>query len=133
MVTTEKSDLVSEEYWENLIKRSASRYFLLDMLSRRPMHGYEIAKSIEDCCEGWCKPTDGMIYPTIKELVAGGYIECTSEVMEGRQRKVCHLTSKGEEAHKTAARVWASMLPYLSESVKSAGIEIAEANEGCCP
>lgn len=131
MVTTEKSDLVSEEYWENLIKRSASRYFLLDMLSHKPMHGYEIAKSIEDCCEGWCKPTDGMIYPTIKEMVAGGYIECVSEVIEGRQRKVCHLTPKGTEAHKSAARVWASVLPYLNESVKAAGIELSPA-ESCC-
>ncbi|MCH8827326.1 MAG: PadR family transcriptional regulator, partial [Chloroflexi bacterium] len=83
MVTATRPDMVSEEYWENLIKKSASRYFLLGMLFRKPMHGYEIAKTIEDCCEGWCKPTDGMIYPTLKEMVAGGYIECESEVIDG--------------------------------------------------
>ena len=41
------------------------------MLHLRPMHGYDIAKSIETCCEGWCRPTDGMIYPAIKEMVEG--------------------------------------------------------------
>lgn len=131
MVTATKPDLVSEEYWENLIKKSASRYFLLGMLFQKPMHGYEIAQTIEDCCEGWCKPTDGMIYPTLKELVAGGYVECTSEVVEGRQRKVCHLTDKGHEAYRSAARVWASVLPYLNESVKEAGVTVESACS-CC-
>ncbi|MCI0796406.1 MAG: PadR family transcriptional regulator, partial [Chloroflexi bacterium] len=108
-----------------------SRYFLLGMLFRKPMHGYEIAKTIEDCCEGWCKPTDGMIYPTLKEMVAGGYIECESEVIDGRVRKVCHLTDKGREAYRSAARVWASVLPYLNNSVKEAGATVDSAC-GCC-
>ena len=120
MVTIEKSLLETEEYWESLIKKSVSRYFLLSMLAQRPMHGYEIAKEIESCCDGWCKPTDGMIYPTIKEMVAGGYVECTTEVIGGRQRKVCHLTDKGKEAHRTAARVWSSVLPFMQSSVQEA-------------
>ena len=131
MVLIDKPEMVSEEYWENLIKKSVSRYFLLGMLTQRPMHGYEIAKSIESCCEGWCKPTDGMIYPTIKEMVAGGYIECVPEVIDGRQRKVCHLTPKGKDAYKAAARVWSSVLPYLQFSVNEAGIELSPADD-CC-
>ena len=120
MVATERQEMLSTEYWEYLIKKSVSRYFLLDMLSKRPMHGYDIAKSIETCCEGWSRPTDGMIYPTIKEMVAGGYVECTTEVIGGRQRKVCHLTDKGKEAHRTAARVWSSVLPFMQSSVQEA-------------
>jgi len=122
MVSEERAGLESAEYWEALIKKSVSRYFLLGMLSSRPMHGYEIAKSIEACCEGWCKPTDGMIYPTIKELLAGGYIECASETVGGRNRKVCRLTPRGEDAYHTAARVWAGVLPYLQQSVVEAGL-----------
>jgi PadR family transcriptional regulator PadR len=90
------------------------------MLYERPMHGYEIAKSIEECCEGWCKPTDGMIYPTLKEIVASGYVECESQIIDGRKRKVCSLTEKGHEAYRSAAQVWASVLPYLNASVKEA-------------
>ena len=111
--------LESAGYWESLVKKSVSRYLLLDMLSKRPMHGYEVAKSIESCCEGWCKPTDGMIYPTIAELVDGGYVTCVTEV-GGRRRKVCHLTDKGRRAHRTAAGVWASVLPYIRASVEEA-------------
>lgn len=132
MVVETKIGLETEEYWENLIKKSVSRYFLLGMLARRPMHGYEIAKEIEGCCEGWCKPTDGMIYPTIKEMVTRGYIECTSETIDGRVRKVCHLTSTGQEAYRAAARVWASVLPYLQTSVTTALSGTASDSENAC-
>ncbi len=126
-----KSGLESEEYWEHLIKKSVSRYFLLSMLNQRPMHGYEIGKSIETCCEGWCKPTDGMIYPTLKEMESDGYIECVPEVIGGRKRKVCHLTEKGKEAYRVAARVWAGVLPYLQQSVRDVGAEQTTVDD-CC-
>ncbi len=130
MVLTERPEMVTEEYWENLIKKSVSRYFLLDTLSKRPMHGYDIANNIGSCCEGWGRPTDGMIYPTIKELVRAGYIECVPETIDGRERKVCHLTSKGKEAHRVAAGVWANLLPYLQQSVEDAGE--GPSNSGTC-
>ena len=125
MVAIERQEMLTGEYWEYLIKKSVSRYFLMDMLSKQPMHGYDIAKRIETCCEGWSKPTDGMIYPTIKELANGGFIECVDEIHGGRARKVCHLTSKGREALRVAAQTWAGVLPYLAQSVRDAGGEVS--------
>ena len=133
MVATEHQEMLSTEYWEYLIKKSVSRYFLLDMLSKRPMHGYDIAKNIETCCEGWSKPTDGMIYPTIKELANGGFIECVDEIHGGRARKVCHLTSKGSEALRVAAQAWAGVLPYLARSVRDAGADLPSEGLGVSP
>lgn len=133
MVTIERQEMLSTAYWEHLIKKSVSRYFLLDMLSKQPMHGYDIAKRIETCCEGWSKPTDGMIYPTIKELANGGFIECVDEIHGGRARKVCHLTSKGSEALRVAAQAWAGVLPYLARSVRDAGAELPSEGPGVSP
>ena len=140
MTTLLKQSLASEEYWEMLIKKSVSRFFLLSMLNQRPMHGYDIAKAIESCCDGWCRPTDAMIYPTIKELRDAGYIECVTESTGGRNRNVCHLTTQGKEAFQTAARVWAGVLPYLRDSIVAGGVDVAEfgvagdrANECCSP
>ena len=87
MPTQTIADMTEPHYWEMLVKKSVSRYLLLDMLARRPMYGYEVAKEIETCCEGWCKPTPGMIYPTIKDMVADGYIECTEDTIGGRVRR----------------------------------------------
>ena len=127
MLSKTVSHLETEEYWETLIKKSVSRYFLLGMLAEKPMHGYELASSIESCCDGWSKPTSGMIYPTIKEMTESGHIECREEVIGGRLRKVCELTESGREAYRTAAGVWARLLPYLQQSVKNAGVEIKQA------
>ncbi len=120
MLDRSVTGLEGERYWDNLIKKSVSRFFLLAALHRRPMHGYEIAKVIEEGCEGCCKPTDAMIYPTLKELAEGGYIECHSETVRGRGRKVCYLTEKGLEAYKSASRVWAKVMPYLEGAVLAA-------------
>ena len=97
--------MTEPQYWEMLVKKSVSRYLLLDMLARRPMYGYEVAKEIETCCEGWCKPTPGMIYPTFKNMVGYGYIECTEDTIGGRVRKICHLTDRGREAERRRGTV----------------------------
>ena len=127
MLSKTLSHLETEEYWESLIKKSVSRYFLLGMLAERPMHGYELAANIETCCDGWSKPTSGMIYPTIKEMTESGHIICREEVIGGRLRKVCELTDSGREAFRTAAAVWKRVLPYLEQSVSNAGVEVRQA------
>ena len=131
MVTQTIGDMTTAPYWEMLIKKSVSRYLFLDMLARRPMYGYEIAREIETCCDGWCKPTPGMIYPAIKDMVADGYIECTEDTIGGRVRKICHLTHKGREALSAAAEVWGSVLPYLTESVRDVKSGVISDEAGC--
>jgi len=110
----------TEKYWSDLIAKSASRFFLLSSLARKPMHGYELARDIAGCCNGCCKPTDAMIYPTLKELIESGLISCTKEKVGGRVRKVCALTDAGHEALRAAARSWRRVLPGLHGAVTEA-------------
>ena len=111
-------DLCDRNYWETLIGKGAARFFLLAALSRRPMHGYELAKAITIACNGCCEPSDAMIYPAIRELSDGGYIECREEATGARRRNVCHLTEKGREAYRAAAEAWAFVLPCIQQMVK---------------
>ena len=117
--TTTGSDLTDEKYWDLLNRKSVSRFFLLAALSDRPQHGYELRRSIGQCCPG-AEPTDAMIYPTLKILLAGGYIACDVESGGTRDRKVCRLTPKGEAAYSAAARAWSRMLPWLQQCVAGA-------------
>ena len=114
--TTAGPDLTSLAYWAALNRKSVSRFFLLAALRRKPQHGYELRKSIADCCGG-AEPTDAMIYPTLKLLVDGGYVVTEVEPIGARARKVCRLTAKGHEAFDAAARAWAIMLPHLQKAV----------------
>ena len=108
------------DYWEMLINRSIARFLLLASLHRRPMHGYELARAISEACGGCCEPSDAMIYPALKDLLEGGYVECIIESQGARQRKVCRLTGRGEEAYRSAAGAWREVLPALGEAVEHA-------------
>ena len=109
-----------EAYWENLVKRSLCRFLLLSELAKGPVHGYGLNRAIQEACQGCCQPTEAMVYSTMKELVAGGYLECRMESQGGRKRRVCWLTPAGEQAFQAAARVWEKMLPKVQQSVEQA-------------
>ena len=123
-----------KEYWEMLINRSVSRFFLLAALSQRPMHGYELSKAISEACQGCCEPSDAMIYPALHDLLEGGYVECLVEAQGARQRKVCRLTEKGQEAYRAAAAAWQSIIPALHQAVAVAigSGETGECAPGAC-
>ena len=108
--------MLDAKYWNMLIKRSISRFFLLHALHHKPRHGYEIGKFIKEACDGCCEPTDAAIYPTLHELLEGGYIECREEIKGGKKRKVCALTEKGQNSYRLAAESWRKVIPYLSEA-----------------
>ena len=110
----------TEAYWENLVKRSLCRFLLLRELDKGPVPGYGVNLAIRAACQGCCEPTEAMIYSTMKELLDGGYVNCRDEEHQGRHRKVCWLTPKGEEAFRAAARVWEKMMPTIKDSVAQA-------------
>jgi PadR family transcriptional regulator, regulatory protein PadR len=118
MTTT--PDLAATEHWEQSVRRSLSRLFLLAALAERPMHGYELAQAVEAASGGCCSPSDAAIYPAIRELSEGGYIACTTESQGRRRRNVCTLTERGRQALAAAARTWGGVLPQLTTLVEHA-------------
>ncbi len=115
-----KTGMQTEAYWENLVKRSLCRFLLLAQLDKGPVHGYGINQAIKVACQGCCEPTEAMVYSTMKELQEGGYVDCRLEEHQGRQRRVCWLTDTGQEAFRTAARVWQRMLPTVEDCIELA-------------
>lgn len=114
------ADLTDREHWETAIVRSAGRFFMLAVLAEQPRHGYDIARRITEICDGCCAPSDAMIYPAIRDLTEAGLVACETEATGGRERKVCSLTPRGEEALRVAAQAWAAHLPALQRVVELA-------------
>jgi len=54
---------------------------------------------------GLCKPSQGTIYPALKELEAAKYVKGHWIKIKNRQRKVYHLTEKGRNALAVASEV----------------------------
>ena len=72
-------------------------WFMLFVLSERPMHGYEIIKRISELTSNRWKPAAGSIYPLLSYMKEMGLIEVVNveEGVRGGRKIVYRLTDKG--------------------------------------
>lgn len=106
-------DFTSRAYWNGTIKMSLSKLFILRVLHDRPMHGYDIARTVEQTTNGCCSPSEGTIYPVLREFEDSGLLVHEAEVVSGRERKVYTLTDKGREALRVAVDAWMEITDAL--------------------
>lgn len=109
-------DYTDRTYWNGIIKMSLSKFFILCVLHRRPMHGYEITREVEQSTRGCCAPTEGTIYPVLRDFEAGGYVTAHTETVSGRGRKVYTLTERGRTAFAVAVEAWMEVTACVEES-----------------
>src|ERR687897_2471969 len=109
-------DYASRAYGAGTIKMSLSKFFILRVLHDRPLHGYDIARAVERTTNGCCSPTEGTIYPVLREFEEGGYVTSEAEIVSGRQRKTYTLTDKGREAFRVAVEAWMEVTRALLET-----------------
>lgn len=81
--------------WLKESQKGYMRIALLILLSRKPCHGYEMMKEVEDRTEGFWKPTAGGVYPILQSLEKAGYIKGEWGPQK-RKRKNYHLTESGK-------------------------------------
>ena len=70
------------------------RYVILQLISEKPSHGYEIIKSIQDRLGGMYAPSPGVVYPMLTMLEEMGH---ATVVTEGA-RKLYTITEEGSKA-----------------------------------
>ncbi len=113
-------DYTDRSYWNGIIKMSLSKFFILSVLHKRPMYGYEIAREVDSATSGCCSPREGTIYPVLREFEEGGYVTVREETVGGRDRKVYALTRKGKEAFSVAVDAWMEVADLVKASRKIA-------------
>lgn len=126
------TDYTSPEYWNGLIKMSLSKFFILCVLYKQPLHGYEIAKRVESVTRGCCSPGEGTIYPVLRDFEAGGYVTVETEIVQGRERKVYALTDLGREAFRVAVGSWMGVTRCLQESHEMLVRDATAETQGSC-
>lgn len=109
-------DYASHGYWAGTIKMGLSKFFILRVLHDGPMHGYEVARAVEHTTGGCCSPTEGTIYPVLREFEAGGFVTAIEEVVQGRQRRVYALTDAGRAAFRVALAAWMDATSALQDT-----------------
>ena len=69
------------------------RYVLLQLISEKPRHGYELIKAIEEKFAGMYSPSPGIVYPNLNLLEELGYVR--SEAAAEGTRKLYTITDEG--------------------------------------
>jgi len=73
-------------------ERGDLKYVILQLLSERPAHGYEVIRALEERFSGMYTPSAGAVYPTLQMLENLGYV--TAAPQDGK--KVYSITEEGQ-------------------------------------
>jgi DNA-binding PadR family transcriptional regulator len=81
-----KDDLMGGE-----IRKGFLKMIILHIISKKPIHGYEIIQEIEAKTRGHWVPSPGSVYPALDFLESKGYIS----MEESDRKKVYTITEEG--------------------------------------
>ena len=88
-------------------KRGAIELLILKTVSWGPMHGYAIAKWIQDTTDDALRVEEGSLYPALHRLEDKGAIDAKWGVSENnRQAKFYSLTPLGRRVLKSEVESW---------------------------
>jgi PadR family transcriptional regulator, regulatory protein PadR len=99
-------------------KRGAIELLVLKTLSWGPMHGYAIAKWIQDTTDDALRVEEGSLYPALHRLENKGLIEPRWGVSENnRQAKFYVLTGDGRETLRAECDSWVQYAAAITKVV----------------
>jgi PadR family transcriptional regulator PadR len=82
---------------------------VLELLSRRPMYGYELVQAIQAEGGGTLAFGEGCIYPLLHKLEARGDLASRRLEVGGRSRVVYRVTPKGTKQFAESAAKWSTV------------------------
>jgi DNA-binding PadR family transcriptional regulator len=90
--------------WMKEAQKGYIRLAVLMLLNKKPSHGYEIMKEINQRTQGFWRPTAGGVYPILSDLEKSSYIKGHWETQKNRRLKVYAITKSGDAILKQAIR-----------------------------
>jgi transcriptional regulator len=88
-------------------KRGAIELLVLKAVSWGPMHGYAIAKWIQETTDDALRVEEGSLYPALHRLEDKGFVEPKWGVSESkRQAKFYTITTRGRQALRSEIDSW---------------------------
>lgn len=100
-MTTESEDKTTQS-WMKEAQKGYIRMGLLILINRKPSHGYEIMKEIDNRTKGYWAPTPGGVYPILRDLEKSGFIKGQWETQKNRRLKIYKITKSGQAILKRA-------------------------------
>jgi DNA-binding PadR family transcriptional regulator len=104
------ADEKENEMFFKEIRKGFLKAILLNIIHEKPIHGYDIIRTIAEKSHDRWTPSPGSVYPALEYLESKGYI--VSQEVE--RKKVYTITPKGEEAIEKMKNLRSEMLKELS-------------------
>jgi len=111
-------DYTCRAYWNAVLNASLCKFLILRAVCEQPMHGYGIIQRVAELTGNLCVPTQGTVYPVLREFEKCGCVRSRIEVVQGRERKVYAATRKGRKSLDAGMDVWRRGLSHLQAAVK---------------
>lgn len=70
-------------------------FLVLHLLNKEKMYGFQIIKKLDNITDGEIEMKTGTLYPLLQKLEENGYITGDYAPVNGRSRKVYHITESG--------------------------------------
>jgi PadR family transcriptional regulator, regulatory protein PadR len=103
------------------IKRGTAELAVLSVLEGGAMHGYEMARRIEQQTKGALRFTLAALYPMLYRMEHQGWIRGAWETSSNGRRKRCYrLTPAGRKKLSPLRREWAELFRALKRLTKVA-------------
>ena len=101
------------------IKRGTAELAVLSVLEGGALHGYEMARRIEQQTKGALRFTLAALYPTLYRMEQQGWIRGAWETSSSGRRKRCYrLTPAGKKKLSPLRREWAELFCALQRLTK---------------
>jgi len=88
---------------------------VLELLSRRPMYGYELVQAIQSESGGKLQFGEGCIYPLLHKLEQRGDLASRRLNVGGRQRVVYRVTTSGHHKKTQSQAHWAQIVESVGQ------------------
>jgi PadR family transcriptional regulator PadR len=101
------------------IKRGTAELAILSVLEGGALHGYEMARRIEEQTKGSLRFTLAALYPMLYRMEQRGWIRGSWETGgNGRRRRCYRLTSAGKKKLTPLRKEWAELFGALRRLTK---------------
>jgi PadR family transcriptional regulator, regulatory protein PadR len=101
------------------IKRGTAELAVLSVLEHGPLHGYEMARRIEQQTNGALRFTLAALYPMLYRMEQRGWIRGAWETgSNGRRRRCYRITPMGKKKLSPLRREWAELFGALRRLTK---------------
>jgi PadR family transcriptional regulator PadR len=99
--------------------RGALRAIVLSLLAERAMHGYALARTLEERTAGAFHLREGSLYPALHELELEGLVGARwDKSIDGRKRRVYRITPLGRRECAGWREKWLAIAAHLHDLLR---------------